>query len=151
MSLVLPACKASVSRMVSRSRMLTRSRSRFCKTRCSSPARSRPGHDLADQGRRRGSDPLEKPLDLLAGQELVGMIGDDLAEVAGDDGGGFEDAAAGQLGDLAAVGVNPDRRLPGDADRRRRGRRAGSPARPAARPAAGPHRRSPAPPASPGS
>ena len=42
-SLVLPACTASVSRIVSRSRMLTRSRSRFCKTRWSSPARSRPG------------------------------------------------------------------------------------------------------------
>ncbi len=43
-----------------------------------------PGHDLADQGRCRGTDPVEQSLDLFAGQELVGMGGDDLAEVAGE-------------------------------------------------------------------
>ena len=94
--------------------MLTRSRSRFCKTRWSSPARSRPGHDLVDQRRRRGPDPVEQPFDLLAGQQLVGVVADDLAEVAGDDRRGLEDPAAGQLGHLAAVGVDPDRRLARD-------------------------------------
>ena len=94
--------------------MLTRSRSRFCKTRWSSPARSSPGTTSPTRVGADGTDPVEQPLDLFAGQELVGMVGDDLAEVAGDDRRGFEDPAAGQLGHFAAVGVNPDRRLSGD-------------------------------------
>ena len=69
-----------------------------------------PGHDLGGQRRRRGPDAVEQALDLLASQQLVGVIADDLAKMAGHDRRGIEDLAARQLGDLAAVGVDPDRR-----------------------------------------
>ena len=96
------------------------------------------GDDLVDQGRRAGADAVEQPADLFAGHQLVGVAEHDLAEVAGDDGGGFEDPAAGELGDLAAVGV--DRTAAGPSSGR------GRPGRRAARlkPPGGPARSRPA-------
>ena len=133
------------------SRMLTRSRSRFCKTRCSSPARSRPGTTSSTRVGVVARDPFEQPLDLFAGHQLVGVAEDDLAEVAGDDRRRFEDPAAGQLGDLAAVGVDPDRRLARDRVDAVAAVGPRDQSRPAARPGAGRHRRSPARPPSLGS
>ena len=111
MSLVLPACTASVSRIVSRSRIPTRSRSRFCKTRCNSPARKTPGTTSlasvgADERTRSSSRSTCSRV-----RDLVGMARDDLAEMAGDHRRGFQHPAARQLGELAAVGMNPDGRL----------------------------------------
>ncbi len=109
------------------------------KTRCSSPARSRPGTTSSTRAGVVAARAVEQPPDLFAGHQLVGVAEHDLAEMAGDDRRRFEDPAAGQLGDLAAVGVDPDGRLAGhrvDAvaavgARDQSGRRA----RPASRPA----------------
>ncbi len=84
-------------------------------------------HDLVDQRRRGGPGPVEEAADLVAGHQLVGMPQDDLAEVAGDDRRRLQDPAARQLGDLAAVGVDPDGGLARSPGRRRRGRRAARP------------------------
>ena len=94
--------------MVSRSRTLTRSRSRFWSTRWTSPAQEQPGDDLVDQGGRGGADPFEEAAELFASHQLIGMLKYDLAEMCCDDGGGLEDLAARELGDLSALGVDPD-------------------------------------------
>ena len=94
--------------------MLTRSRSRFCKTRCSSPARSSPGTTSPTRVGAVVRTRSSSRSTCSRVKSSSAWFGDDLAEVAGDDGRRFEDPAAGQLGHLAAVGVDPDRRLSGD-------------------------------------
>ena len=72
-----------------------------------------PGNDLASEGWRGSPDAIEEPLDLFAGQEFVGVVRDDFAEMVGDHGRRLVDAAPGQLGNFSAVGVDPDSGLSG--------------------------------------
>ena len=100
-SCVRGACSASVSMMVRMLRIGTRSASRPCSTRTTTPSGSDLRHQVLDQPRRGLGQAIEQLLHLLVAEQFVRVRLDDVAQVRGDDGAGIDHGVAERLRLLA--------------------------------------------------
>ena len=98
--------------------METPSSSSACSTRWTSPRVSRAGVSSSTTTGWRALDHLDEQLDVLAAEQVGGVLPHDLGQVGGDDRGAVDDGRAGHLGlapqlDRHPLGGQPEDRLAG--------------------------------------
>jgi hypothetical protein len=67
------------------------------------------GHGLFDELGGLCAECLDEVVDLLAGEQLVGVLLDDLGDVCGQHAGGIDDGVVHGFGALALAGIDPPR------------------------------------------